>query len=106
MNRTYQGECSSARFSMRVIGVPVIAFLTGCVDAPHIYEPDPEGLKKVETRVQESTFETATLIDPKTALADHQAFMDAYYEGNPEIISSGLHRLADLYMIMDIEWCT
>jgi TolA-binding protein len=80
-----------------------LVLLAGCVGPGEYYEPDTQELKQVKTEVQESTFETPTLGDPKTALADHRAFIDAYYDGAPDIKAAALHRLADLYMIMEIK---
>lgn len=77
--------------------------VSACVAPGEYYEPDTQELKQVKTDVQESTFETPTLGDPKTALADHRAFIDAYYDSSPEIKAAAMHRLADLYMIMEIK---
>ena len=73
----------------------------GCVPETVMYTPDPDHLKKVESKVSESTFETPTLGEPDVALADHEAFMEAYFGGNAKVMAASLHRIADVHMIRE-----
>lgn len=78
-----------------------LVLVSACVSDGEFYDLDPTELEKIETKIQVSSFESPTLGDPKIAMSDHEAFIDSYYNGNQRVMASAMHRLADLYMIME-----
>jgi TolA-binding protein len=72
-----------------------------CAHETEFYSPDPERLKEVEKKVKVSSIETPTLSKPLVALSDHEAFMNAYFGGNSQVMASAIHRIADLHMIKE-----
>ena len=74
---------------------------SACVTDGEFYNVDPTQLEEIENKIRTSSFESPTLGDPKIAMSDHEAFIDSYYGGNRRVMASAIHRLADLYMIME-----
>ncbi|HLB94763.1 MAG TPA: hypothetical protein VJK28_01160, partial [Nitrospiria bacterium] len=93
---------TTIRYRFGRYGIPLLLLIGACAHQERFYyTPDPNQLKEVETKVREGSIETPTLGDPVIALTNHEAFMLSYYGEKGEIIDAAVHRLADLYLILE-----
>jgi TolA-binding protein len=85
-----------------LFGAAILFLIEACAQREQLlYTPDPVQLKEVQTKILEGSIETPTLGDPFIALKDHEAFMVSYFGEKSELTALSMHRLADLYLILE-----
>ena len=89
------------RYNLYAYCILFFMFIGACAHETEFYSPDLEQLKEVEKKVMVSNIETPTLSKPLVALSDHEAFMNAYFGGNSQVMAPAIHRIADLRMIKE-----